>query len=88
LKRTYQINKASAAQNFGRLAKASTDQIQFALPLPEVLASVQQGLMQLALTAFTQIAEKMMQWEVGELAGPKHQAKAQRERSRWGTQTG
>ena len=74
MKRTYQISKASAAQNFGRLANASTEQIQFAVPLPEVLASVQQGLMQLALIAFTQIAEKMMQWEVGELVGPKHQA--------------
>ncbi len=52
LRRTYQINKKGAVQNFGRLAGPPKEQIQFALPLPEVLTLVQQGLMQLALTAF------------------------------------
>jgi putative transposase len=88
MKRTYQINRQGAVQKFNTAARQSTQQIQFALPLPEVLAVVQQGLMQLALTAFTQIAEELMRWEVGELVGPKNQANQQRERSRWGAQRG
>jgi putative transposase len=49
---------------------------------------VQQGLMNLALAAFTKVAEQMMDWEVGELVGAKHQANQSRERMRWGRQRG
>jgi putative transposase len=88
MKKQYQIDKQRAAQEFRNKASASQQQIQFALPLPEVLKLVQQGLMQLALAAFIGLAEDMMRWEVTELAGPKSQANADRENSRWGNQTG
>ena len=88
MKRRYQINKQRAAQQFRKRAGASQDNIQLALPLPEVLALAQKGLMSLALAAFTKLAEEMMHWEVGELAGVKNQAQASRENLRWGTQTG
>ena len=88
MKRTYQINKQRAAQQFRKQAGASHENIQLALPLPEVLALAQRGLMNLALAAFTKLAEEMMRWEVGELAGAKNQAQASRENMRWGTQTG
>ena len=45
---------------------------------------VQQGLMNLALAAFTKVAEQMMHWEVRELVGAKHQANQSREKMRWG----
>ena len=88
MKKQYQIDKQRAAQEFRNRAGASPQQIQFALPLPEVLKLVQQGLMQLALAAFIGLAEDMMRWEVTDLAGPKNQAHADRENSRWGSQTG
>jgi transposase-like protein len=88
LRRTYQINQESAVQKFRRQALASAQHIQFALPLPEAIELVQQGLMNLALAAFTKVAEQMMDWEVGELVGAKHQANQSRERMRWGRQRG
>jgi hypothetical protein len=74
MKKTYQINEQRATQRFRKEAGASNEKLQLALPLPEVLALVQRGLMSLALAAFTKLAEEMMRWEVTRLAGPKHQA--------------
>jgi putative transposase len=88
LKKQYQIDKQRAAQRFRKEADGSEEQIQFALPLPEVLALVQQGLMNLALAAFTKLVEEMMRWEVTGLVGPKNQANSKRKNSRWGTQAG
>ena len=53
MKKTYQIDKQRAKERFRAEAGSSPEQIQFALPLPEVLELVQEGLMKLALTAFT-----------------------------------
>lgn len=88
MRRTYQIKQESAVQKFRRQAEASGQQIEFALALPEVLELVQEGLMNLALAAFTKVAEQMMDWEVGELVGAKHQANQSRESMRWGRQRG
>jgi len=88
MKKRYQIDKQRAAQQFRKEAQSSTEDIQFALPLPEVLEMVQKGLMSLALSAFTKLAEEMMHWEVGKLVGAKNQENAEREKVRWGTQAG
>ena len=88
MKKTYQIDKQRATDRFGKMAGASDQQIQFALALPEVLALIQEGLMKLALTAFTKLAEEMMRWEVATLVGPKNQADSARQNMRWGAQTG
>ena len=88
MKKRYQIDKQRAAQQFRKQAGASNENIQLALPLPEVLALAQKGLMNLALAAFTKLAEEMMHWEVNGLAGPKNQADPNRDNVRWGTQTG
>ena len=40
MKKTYQIDKQRAAQQFGKQAGATNQQLQFALPLPEVVAWV------------------------------------------------
>lgn len=88
MKKRYQIDKQRAAQQFRKQAGTSDENIQLALPLPEVLALAQKGLMNLALAAFAKLAEEMMHWEVGKLAGPKNHADAERDNVRWGAQTG
>jgi len=88
MKKTYQIQKQRAAQQFQQQARAVSAPIQFALPLSEVVSLAQQGLMALALAAFTQLAQTMMRWEADALVGPKHQPMAERDKVRWGTQAG
>jgi putative transposase len=88
LKKTYQIDKQRAAQQFREKACASNEQLQFVLPLPEVVSLVQCGLMHLALASFTKVAEEMMRWEVSTVVGPKSRADPSREHTRWGSQAG
>lgn len=88
MKKTYQIDKQRAAQRFVDQARASQQQVQLALPLPEVVNLVQCGLMNSAIAAFVQLAEQVMQWEVATLTGPKSRADAQRAYTRWGSQAG
>lgn len=88
MKKAYQIDKQRAAQQFRERASAVMDPLQLAIPLAEVMALVQQGLMSLALDAFTQLAEQMMQWDVEGLVGPKDETNADRKNVRWGTQRG
>jgi transposase-like protein len=88
VKKTYQIAKKRATDRFRQEAADPEAQIQFALPLPEVLSLVQEGLMNLALAAFTKLAEEMMRWEVGNLVGPKNKADSSRKNVRWGSQPG
>jgi transposase-like protein len=88
MKKTYQIDKQRATQQFRKEAGASTEHLQLALPLPELLQLMQRGLMNVALAAFTKLAEAMMHWEVDRIVGPKNQAKDDRETSRWGSQKG
>ena len=88
MKKTYQIEKQRATQEFRKAAGASQEQLQLALPLPEVLQLVQRGLMNLALAVFTKLAEEMMRWEVDQLVGPKNKANEGRDKMRWGSQRG
>lgn len=88
MKKTYQIAKKRARDRFRQDAGNPEAQIQFAVPLPEVLKLVQEGLMNLALAAFTKLAEEMMRWEVGKLVGPQNKAERGRENLRWGSQPG
>jgi putative transposase len=88
VKKTYQIAKKRATDRFRQEASDPNAQIQFALPLPEVLNLVQEGLMNLALAAFTKLAEEMMRWEVEKLVGPKNKLEASRQNVRWGSQPG
>lgn len=62
--------------------------MQLALPMKEAAALIQQGLLQLAVATFTQVAEQVMRWEVDQIAGPKQKAQVLREAVRWGSQKG
>lgn len=88
MKKQYQIKQERAVQKFRSAAGASKDAIQLALPMREAAGLVQQGLMHLALAAFTQVAEQMMRWEVDQIAGAKQQPNAYRDAVRWGSQKG
>ncbi len=88
MKRKYQIDKEVMVQRFRTVASKSEDAIQVALPMREAAGLIQQGLMQLALAAFTQVAEQMMRWEVDQIAGPKQKPDAYRAAVRWGSQRG
>lgn len=88
MKRRYQIDKQRALLGFRKEAQRSGEEVQFALPLPEVLKLAQEGLMKLALAAFVRLAEGMMQIEVKQLAGPKSRPNPDRDKSRWGSQIG
>jgi len=88
VKKRYQINKERAVQQFNKAAQRAQHEIQIALPLPEVMALISQGLMHLALFAFTKLAEGMMGWEVAERVGQKNQAQPERAYLRWGKQPG
>ena len=88
MKRRYQIDKQRALLGFRKQAQMSGEEVQFALPLPEVLKLAQEGLMKLALAAIIRLAECLMQIEVKQLAGPKNQPNPERDKSRWGSQPG
>lgn len=86
MKKHYQIDRERAVQKFRLAASRSDDAIQLALPMKKAAALVQQGLMQLALATFTQVAEQMMRWEVDQIGGPRQKMNALREAVRWGSQ--
>ena len=88
MKRTYQINKQGALRKFKAAAQKSQQEIQFALPLPEVMTMISRGLMSIALAMLIKLAEGMMDWEVEELVGPKGRGQAERPLQRWGKQRG
>jgi hypothetical protein len=87
MKKRYQIDKQRAVQQFRKLAAQDDQSVQLVIPLKEVVELVQRGLMNLALNAFTQVAEGVMDREVTALVGPKNQANAERDRVRWGSES-
>lgn len=88
MKRKYQINKQRALQKFKAAAQESQQEIQLALPLPELVTMISRGLMNVAMAVLIKVAEEMMNWEVGQLVGPKNQTQVERAFERWGKQQG
>ncbi len=88
MKKQYQIDKQRAVQSFRRLAAQDDQNIQLVIPLREVVELIQRGLMNLALSTFTKVAEEVMNCEVTALVGPRNHANAQRGQVRWGREPG
>ena len=88
MKKRYQIDKQRAVQKFRQLASRDDQPIQLVIPLKEVVELIQRGLMNLAMTAFSKLAEEVMDCEVTALVGPKNQADAKRSKVRWGSEPG
>ena len=88
MKKRYQIDKQRAVRQFRELASQGDQSVQLVIPLKEVVELIQRGLMNLAMTAFTQLAENVMDCEVTALVGPKNQANPERGNVRWGNESG
>src|SRR6266852_4724995 len=85
MKKRYQIDKQRAVEKFRQLARRDDQPIQLVIPLKEVIDLIQRGLMNLAMTAFSKLAEEVMDCEVTALVGPKNQANHKRSNVRWGS---
>src|SRR5580765_1608488 len=88
MKKRYQIDKQRAVQQFQQMAAQDDRSVQLVIPLKEVVELIQRGLMHLALTAFTGVAEQVMDCEVTALVGPKNYAQSGRMNVRWGSEPG
>ena len=88
MKKRYQIDKQRAVKKFRQLVDQAQQPIQLVIPLKEVVELIQRGLMNLAMAAFTKLAEEVMGYEVTALVGPKNQADATRVNARWGSESG
>jgi len=88
MKKRYQIDKQRAVQQFQQMAAQDDRSVQLVIPLKEVVELIQRGLMHLALTAFTGVAEQVMDCEVTALVGPKNHAQSGRMNVRWGSEPG
>jgi putative transposase len=88
VKKPYQIEKQRAVQKFRKLASQEDQTVQLVIPLKEVVDLVQQGLMNLAMTGFSKLAEQVMGCEVTALVGPKNQPDRARANMRWGSEPG
>ena len=88
MKKRYQIDKQRVVKKFRQLVDQAQQPIQLVIPLKEVVELIQRGLMNLAMTAFTKLAEEVMGYEVTALVGPKNQADATRVNARWGSESG
>jgi transposase-like protein len=88
MKKRYQIDKQRAVQKFRQFAAEENQPIQLVIPLKEVLDLIQRGLMNVAMAAFTKLAESVMGHEVTALVGEKNRANAARMNNRWGSEPG
>ena len=88
MKKQYQIDKQRAVQRFRELAAQDDQPIQLVIPLKEVLDLIQRGLMNLAMAAFSKLAECVMGQEVTALVGEKNRADPARAATRWGSEPG
>lgn len=88
MKRRYQIEGRRAAQNFQRMAAEKNPNIQMILPLAEVVSLLQDGVGRLLREAGLTLMNLVMEEEVRQLAGERHQQHPQRRAHRWGKEAG
>jgi transposase-like protein len=88
LKKTYQISRRRAAENFRKFALASPMPIQLTFPLAEVAELAQASLGDLLRCVGKIFIETVMETEVEQLAGRRSEPNAERTTSRWGSEKG
>lgn len=88
MKKTYQISRRRAAENFRKLALASPTPVQLTFPLAEIAELAQTSLGDLLRGVGRAFIESVMEAEVEELAGKKSQPNPNRSIYRWGTEEG
>jgi transposase-like protein len=88
MKRRYQIEQQRAVKEFRQLATNQNPSIQMALPLSEIVGLLQQGVGHLLREAGLALMGLVMEEEVRQVAGERHQQHAERRAHRWGKEDG
>jgi transposase-like protein len=88
LKKQYQIEQQRAVQQFRRIASEQNPNIQMVLPLADIVGMLQQGVGNLLREAGLALMQTVMEEEVRQLAGERHQQHDGRKAHRWGTEKG
>jgi transposase-like protein len=88
MKRRYQMDGPRAEQSFRRWALEKNPNIQMILPLAEVVSLLQDGVGHLLREAGLALMHLVMEEEVRQLAGERHQQHPQRRAHRWGKEAG
>ena len=88
MKRRYQIEGHRAVQSFRRMAAEKNPNIQMLLPLAEVVSLLQEGVGHLLREAGLALMNLVMEEEVRQLAGERHQQHVGRRTHRWGKEAG
>lgn len=88
MKRRYQIEQQRAVNEFRQLATKRNPSIQMALPLSEIVGLLQQGVGHLLREAGLALMGLVMEEEVRQVAGERHQQHAERRAHRWGQEDG
>src|SRR5438552_14457246 len=88
MKRVHQIEQQRAVQRFRRLASEQNPVIQMILPLAEIVGLLQEGVGNLLREAGLSLMQLIMEEEVQQLAGKRHEQNPQRHVHRWGKEDG
>ena len=88
MKQRYQIEKQRAVQQFRRIATEHNPSIQMMLPLAEIVALLQEGVGNLLRETGLALMQTVMEEEVRQLAGERHQQHEGRRAHRWGKEQG
>jgi putative transposase len=88
VKKQYQIEAQNAVGRLEAMAAEKGQPLQLALPMAEVVAWLQQGVGRLMREAGLQMMQLIMEEEVRQLVGERHQPQPGRQAYRWGKERG
>lgn len=88
MKKRYQIEQQRAVQRFRRMAAEANPAVQMMLPMAEIVGMLQQGVGHLLREAGLALMRQVMEEEVRQLAGERHQQHEGRKAHRWGSESG
>jgi putative transposase len=88
MKKRYQIEQQRAVQQFRRIAAVKNPNIQMVLPLAEIVGLLQEGVGHLLRETGLALMQEVMEEEVRQLAGERHQQHEERRAHRWGSEDG
>jgi putative transposase len=88
MKKPYQIEAQRAVKQLEAMAADGNPAVQMVLPMAEMVGWLRKGVGALIRQAGLQLMELMMQEEVRELAGKRHEQQSERTANRWGSERG
>lgn len=88
MKKPYQIESQRAVKQLEGMAAEGNPVVQMVLPMAEMLGWLRQGVGELVRQAGLQLMSLLMEEEVRQLAGERHQRQPERRANRWGKERG